>query len=653
MKLPLIIIFALTIYWCSANDSILCQQYTEKLKFLQIICDQNSQEWYQNCTHDAASSSNVIHLKVVHCDANVLLNISQTYQNVQRLDILFADYPTINWTGIAFNNVNELNLPFNGLTTIPTELIEKLPKLTTLNLPNNQLTNISSADFQHIPKTTEINLFNNHLNLIDANAFASLPNLKSLNLQNNRFTTIPMLEKLAATEINFQENLPLTTFDCRLISTIRGPSSWLNLTWHHITTFRGDQNCRKRKIIDIKVRDGDGVHVMPSGIELTFSNNQSLQNIRTFVAGDWSFVDVRQMFKFLGSSLQIMDLSGNNVYDLSATMLEQFPMLNELILSDTALKALDFSAFNRNSQLIRLDISNNGLTRVKNADQLSSLQNLTDLNAVGNRIQNAHEMFQNLTPRMLRLNLAGNHIGNTYSSKTFGRLVALEYLNLSNTDLWILNVNPFITLQNLITLDVSNSKLHMAETAFAISPKLRELHVADSQITNPSEIIRNLGASMQVLDLSDNNIGSMLDLTSTQALGNLTHLNLSKTHLQNVDLKKIVPLSELHTLDLSNNRLHRIDLKALKNLTHLNRLYLNGNDLTSLDSAALNAYPNISIAISRNQLSCMFLKKLKRESPHLKFIDNQLDQKHGEDCLESWQAIGDFLGSVYNKVKFW
>lgn len=657
MKLQLIIILTFTISWCGASDSILCQHYDEALKYLQIFCEQSWQGWPQNCTFETPPSlnpSNVIHLKVEQCDENLLRNISETYANVQRLDISFSNYPSFNWTGIAFNNANELNVTSNGLTTVPTELLKKVPKLSTLDLGHNLITNISSSDFQNVTKITKINLSFNQLDSIDANAFAKLMNLKSLNLRNNRFTSLPVLNKLAATEIDFQENSLLTTFDCKLISTLRRPSSWLNLTWHHITAFRGDQNCRKRKIVDVVLRDGDGIHIISPGIELALSNNESLKNIQTFVAGDRSFIDVRQMFKFLGSSVMKMDLTGNNVYELSSSMLEQFPNLNELVLSDTALKEFDFNVFDVSHQynLNRLDISNNEVKIVQNADRLSSFQNLIDLSMAGNQIQNAHEIFRNLTSKVQRLNLAGTHIGNAYSFNTFGRLFALEYLNLSDTNLWILDANPFIKLRNLITLDLSHNNLQNCDFTIS-SSNLTELRVSNSRITNATEIIGNLRPSVQILDLSRNNIASTIDLTSMQHLSNLTHLNLSGTHLQKFDLKALVPLSELRTLDISNNQLQNIDLNALENFTQLERFYLNGNDLTKLDISALSLSPYVSYAISRNQFSCMYLKELKRVHPYLTFIDNPLDQKHGEDCLATSQAIGDFLGSVFNKVKFW
>lgn len=648
-----IILFILTISVNrTSGQNSSCQFYTDEIKSLKIFCEQNRQRLPKNCVDEIPlNTTDVIRLKIERCEQSAIGDASERFQSIQFLDISHSDYAVLNWTGAAFEKVTDLNASFNNLTDVPALMLYKFPKLESLDLCNNNLTRILSDDFKILPNLVLINLSFNSLEFIDARAFDRVNQLSEINLAHNRFTTFPAAI-LPFQSIILLENPQLSTINCTFIEKMR--SKHVYFTWKHITAFDGDQNCKKLNI-NLQSIEIDGIIPDSFNNFLILYNGESFKYIENFVVGSQAFGNVQPIFERLGASVLKIDLADNDPAPLSPNTFERFKNLRELNLSATGLHTFDFNLLNYQKYLVRLDISRNHLKAISYPILLQYLRHLTCFNAAENQIQNAHEILRYIHSSVIELNLAGNNVSDPTELGNFDRLTALTHLNLSDTNLSISDENPFNSLHQLISLDISNNNLSNLNfrSVLRASDKLQVFCAANSQLINVTGTFQPFNSSLHTFDLSRNHIGPLFNTTIFQILGDLMHLNLSMTNLQKFDLKAIAPLKELRSLDISQNQLRSIDLKILSNFTHLQRLYLNNNDLYKLDSNALDASSNISIAISRNHFSCMYLKQLKHEHPHLKYMDNQLDQRHGEDCQSSLQAIGDFLSSFYGKVIFW
>lgn len=629
------IILAFAFSLCDANDFV-CQYHNEFTKSLEIYCDYYQKRLPRNCTQvkPSLNTSDVTRLKIEGCNQSDVCGTSAMFQNIQQFDVSFSAYASLNCSGTEFRNLTEFNASFNELTAIPTKTLQNFPQLINLDLSHNYLSRIFNGDFQNFGrKLVSINLANNNLAFIDDNVFANFRHLELINLNYNRLTTLPTLNYLhLIKDVSIQENPKLTTIDCQFVSAM-GRNRKVHLSWKYVKSFDGGKSCGTGwKFRAYETNHTEGLH-HSFGLYNLHCSKKGFDHLESFVAGKRKFNNLGPMLKLLSPSVIKIDVSDNKLYELDASIFERFQRVNELNLSSTSLMAFDFNVLNVNYQqrLIRLDISENNLKVVENSTFLQDYESLADFNAAGNRIRNVDEMVRYLPMGIQRLNLADNHLNDV---SAISRLAALEYLSLSNTDLLIFDPNPFKPLRRLVSLDLSRNNLSSVEFGFDVS-----------------EITQNFVQSMNL------SIGLSVEITPDkslfQTLSELTHLNLSGTHLQEFELEAVSSLQKLRTLDLSNNQLYIINLQALLNLTQLERLYLNNNDLTKLDNFNWPASLNISLEISRNHMPCAYLRELIYEHQNVNYISDPLEQKHGNDCRSSTQGISDFLDSVYEKVKFW
>lgn len=101
--------------------------------------------------------------------------------------------------------------------------------------------------------------------------------------------------------------------------------------------------------------------------------------------------------------------------------------------------------------------------------------------------------------------------------------------------------------------------------------------------------------ALQHLDLSHNNLATIPPLAFAY-FSNLVELNLASNRLYNVPTQELKVLSKLYNLVLSNNSLNTFDLDTSFEL--LAKVYLDNNNISVLD-----------------------VSKLKKNAPHLLFID--------------------------------
>lgn len=647
--LLVLIFLAFAFSLCDANNFV-CQYHDEHSKSLEIYCDYFQKQLPRNCVpaNPSLNSSDVIRLKIEGCNPTDVCNISERFETVQQLDISYSAYGSFNCSDKVFENLIDFNASHNELTAIPTAILQKFQMLETLDLSHNYVMRIFSGDFGNFGQNLrQINLAHNNLAFIDDRAFVNFRRLELIDLNYNRLSTLPKINHLhSIRDVSIQENPELITFDCKFMSSMEHQRR-VNLSWQYITAFDGGKNCHiQRSFRAYQSNRTESVYHSFGHHYHLFCNENGFNHIQSFVAGTQAFKNVRPTLRLLNPSVLKIDLSDNSVDELDAALFARFQRLNELILSNIRLIDFDFDVLNVNHQisLDRLDISQNNLKMVKNPMLLQNFENLIDFNAAGNRIENTDEIIRYLPAKIRRLNLAGCHVGNINAIE---RLTALEYLNLSGTNLSIIiGENPFVSLRHLISLDISHNNL--SNVNFAVSKHLSEFPAVNHQIKNASEIISSLmipsmDSSEITLDHSD----------PFQILSNLTYLNISGTNLRKFELKSIEPLKWLHTLDISQNQLKSIDLEALPHFTQLERLYLNDNELTILDNFVPNASPKVSLAIDKNYMPCVYLRQLKYEHPNINYIGDQLNQKHSNNCRSSTQAISDFLGTVYDTVKIW
>lgn len=117
------------------------------------------------------------------------------------------------------------------------------------------------------------------------------------------------------------------------------------------------------------------------------------------------------------------------------------------------------------------------------------------------------------------------------------------------------------------------------------------------------------------------------------------------THLHK---KYILIFNPWHGVTASSN----FDLNSMRNLRKLRYLDISGNDLKTVDFESHNDYININL--EGNRFPCAYVKQFKNDySNKITLAEGSWQQKPDRDCRTSTESIKEFIGSLYDTIKFW
>lgn len=658
MKYPLIFI-SFTLSLCEANR-LLCQLFNEQTKTLEQYCENFQGIIPANCTRasdlvDSLGVNQVEVLRVGGCNEFICLDAIERYNQIHTFDISLSHYTSLDWldsSSFKLEKLKKFNASHNGISSIMM-LLQNTPEATEIDLSHNKLTNINSSTFGRVDKLVKIHLSNNAIKTVEDGTFTNSSDLEFIDFNDNLLRSIPVLtNNKKLNTIHIIRNR-ISGFNYCIYAKMRSVSIYFSLK--DVTSFYRDENCEGKQLEPLQViRDNkhEGVLFTNGNYEI-HCNDESFQNLYTFIAGRKSYVNVMDLLHYFGRSMTTIDLAGNLIGKLSTATFARFNDLSILILCDTHLKDFDFNVLtNQYYGLKVLDISNNNLKYIKNTSLLQHFHGLQEFNVAENQLQNTPEIIQHLRSSIEQLNLSANFVGRL-NATSFERLTALKALNLSKTSLFMPNSNPFAALRVLRVLDISQNSLRNVNFAVLSSTlsKLNKFYASECEIENVSELISCLGTSIEELDLSGNSFMRMMNVRAFETLINLEYLNLSNTNIFHFDFNALKHQPLIQKLDISNNQLQEVNFESL--ISHLSGLYLEGNDLTKVDYLNRIHFPQLnSLSISRNLLSCDQVKQITSDWRGSNIIGDPLAQKNG-DCGSRTQAVSDFFTDVYDKIKFW
>jgi Leucine-rich repeat (LRR) protein len=251
------------------------------------------------------------------CEAAALkLNLTGSLFNNPSLEVVkMLHVPLVDLTGGLFSNCGNLrNLTVQSayIERLPAGLFEQTPLLELIDLAGNKLTNISSGTFTGLTNLRTLRLLSNRIATIDSNAFSGLVGLEVLQLHQNQLLEIggALLRDLTRLEILHLQQNQIQAVHATALAT-NGKLRVLDLAFNNITLQQGGRQGR-------------------------------------FLAG--------QVFE----SLEVLNLTHNNISYLEESLLNNFLQLRFLNLSHNAfslLNPLDM-AFIKNGRLT-LDLSFN------------------------------------------------------------------------------------------------------------------------------------------------------------------------------------------------------------------------------------------------------------------------------------------------------
>lgn len=514
------------------------------------------------------------------------------------------------------NELKNLHLQHNEISYIAVGAFVYLKKLDSLDLHNNKLKKVSDI-FPIMAKFKIIHLENNPIEIFDCNVFKLLSTLVTVlvSWQHSTQLDISCLDAQLYMRVNDRHELLTSTdgrndlhcnqFSFRKLKTIKAKNSQMRNV-QQIVTFLGQllESFERLDMRNSKLAAFD-FSTLGQMKKLTYLDisNCHLKRVKypsvlasmgftEFYAGGNRIQNAYEIIRFMNASIIHFSLSKNFVGKINETMLNRLQSLQSLFLSDTQLEFSASNPFGQLTSLQLLDISRNNLRHVNFTSLAPTLIKLMYLDASNAHIANAVDLVKCLGPSIWYLDLSGNSIG-PLNATTFDKVTNLQELYLRDTGLSIFDSNPFEKLTMLFYLDVSKNNLNgLNFTMFQMNfKKLQYLNVSGCQIENGFDVIKLLGSSMNILDLSGNHVGE-LNATTFVKLKYLFELCLSNTNLIIASSETFNHFRRLNVLDVSFNNLQIADIAKISMIFQYVRTL-------SVAGRQINHFPNLIKLLGR------------------------------------------------------
>lgn len=331
--------------------------------------------------------------------------------------------------------------------------------------------------------------------------------------------------------------------------------------------------------------------------------------------------------------LEKLNATHNNISSISTECFDNSPDIVDIDFSFNLFNSISGNYFRSATKLQKINFSNNKIFSV-DSDSFQVLPELVVLDLSNNLIKsiNVESLRNNTRLKVLRLddNPLKSIDCSIFSLSEVYAFSSVLNLNCSTEIQIDLNSETYILVRDV----KKSSELRYSKENFK---SVQFLNISGNNLKNTQDVIKLLGFSLQILDVSSNYIGK-LNGTTFKNLNNLQTLNLSLTNLSNFYFNTFYHLNKLKSLDLSYNRLKKVNfMPFLRNFKNLHTLKLEANELTEIDSVDTVNFPQLTyLGISKNLFSCHYLSRFLRRWEDLQLFHNPSDQSHidGVDCYD-------------------
>ncbi|KAM4795932.1 toll-like receptor 8 [Rhinophrynus dorsalis] len=520
-----------------------------------------------------------------------------------------------NGTFSELRELSVLSLTFNSLTNVPPNLPTSLRKLF---LSNNNITSIKKEDFENLTNLEVLYLSGNCPRCFNAN-----------------YLCIPC--KQSSIEINeyaFQDLKNLTVLHLASTSLKSIPLTWFQNTAHlEVLNLERNYLVKEMALADFLI-------YLPSLKILDLSYNYDLRSYPKNINISDNFSKLEHLQELHLQGYVFKEITAKNIASLT-----NLTKLNILNFGINFIRQIDFTVFQKFSNLTLLDLSENRISPLSEKNKRSSFEGFQSLNIPQHSrgdvsfydLDVSTEYSPGISTKVNQpvklqcssygktLDLSSNSIF-FIDPEQFISFTDVACLNLSNNGIGQdLNGTEFIYLPNLIYLDLSYNKLDFASiNAFQELKKLEVLDLSYNKhyflvdgVTHQLKFIEHL-QSLKVLNLSWNEISTLTDFQLKSH--SLKELKFSGNRLdvlwKNMDTRYLEIFKKFYNLtilDISYNRLHTITDQQLSNLPqNLTELYMNNNRLVYFGWKKLKQFKNLKLLnLSHNKLT-MIIGNLSR-----------------------------------------
>ncbi|XP_075406027.1 leucine-rich repeats and immunoglobulin-like domains protein 1 [Tenrec ecaudatus] len=301
-------------------------------------------------------------------------------------------------------------------------------------------------------------------------------------------------------------------------------------------------------------------------------------------------------------SLEVLDLSVNNITEVRSGCFPPGLRIKELNLASNRIGTLELGAFDGLSRsLLTLRLSKNRIAQLPM--KAFKLPRLTQLDLTRNRIRLIEGLtFQGLDSlevlklqrnaiskltdgafwglsNMHALHLEYNSLTEVNSGSLYG-LTALHQLHLSNNSISHINRDGWSFCEKLHELILSfNNLSRLDEESLADLSSLNILRLSHNSISHISEGAFKGLKSLRVLDLDHNEISGTIEDTSGAFMGldNLSQLTLFGNKIKSVAKRAFSGLDSLEHLNLGENAIRSVQSDAFVKMKNLKELHISSD----------------------------------------------------------------------------
>ncbi|XP_014236581.1 chaoptin-like [Trichogramma pretiosum] len=411
----------------------------------------------------------------------------------------------------ALTSLDTLNLRDNRLESLRKQSFNGLNVLQQLDLSGNQLSQLTNEQFRHLRNLRVLNLSRNKLRSLTRDVFTGT-RLEILDVSGNKFTVIPStplldvgytLRSIDLSE-NFIDHLDSTSFPTAQLT-------YLNLARNRIQILPDNSFVMLSKLLSLNISQNhlranfkEVFHYLPDLRQLSLANcglkaipHLQMMSLNYLDLSDNYIDSIRENELQNFNTLKVLLLTNNSLNSIKNLKLN---LLRELDISENPIKELSRNTFSGFPRLERLNIRNLNRTRSVDRDCLKSLSYLKYLRT---------QTWPEVPDFRLRHFLSGLPL----------RVVEIQMMETELTD----QLHRSFSKQ-LRELTITGQNLHfIAADAFAtIEGAELVLRIKDTQVQKfQSDIFLSLTKQMSslTLDLRNNHIN---ELSPSVIYGNLS-----------------------------------------------------------------------------------------------------------------------------------
>ncbi|XP_070502923.1 chaoptin-like, partial [Chironomus tepperi] len=323
------------------------------------------------------------------------------------------------------------------------------------------------------------------------------------------------------------------------------------------------------------------------------------------------------------TSLEILDLSFNNVTEIESTVLINLKSLKSFNISHNQIESINLNAFDDcSTSLSIVDLSHNRIQTIdthifdalgtnKNSSLYLAFNNIEEvkqsaISSTGSKTLNSLDLRHN---KIKKFSYKCQSVDNLLLSDNYLEEIDTSSCEFKNLDIKN-NSLTSVSLMNVKSLQISdNINLKNVSLDFKSLRKLGAANIPLKIVTY--ELLHNSSQLIE-LDVSNTFLGTpKIETFSEMAL--LEDLKLRNTGLTHIEYGMFGHQVYVRNFDISYNNLGYIDIEMLSSMKSLESLDISGNNLTYFNDVNdfKRNFPNLTlIGIEENNWNCSYLTKV-------------------------------------------